>query len=146
MYWIPGKGGPSDSNKAPGLPKRRPLCQPKHQTTVYHWSLLLDTILFTLSHMNLRTMLTLSSHMYPWRLRVQYQAGAMMGLFIPATAFRSALRTTQPSIQWVPGILSSGIKRLERDANHSHPSSFERLRIRGAIYLHSPNTSSWRGV
>jgi hypothetical protein len=31
----------------------------------------------------------------------------------------------QPSIQWVPGALSSGIKRQGREADHSPPTSAE---------------------
>jgi phage terminase large subunit-like protein len=32
---------------------------------------------------------------------------------------------TQPPIQWVPGAISPGIKRLEREGDHSHPTSAE---------------------
>jgi hypothetical protein len=32
---------------------------------------------------------------------------------------------TQPPIQWVPGTLSLGVKRLGREADHSPPSSAE---------------------
>jgi len=32
---------------------------------------------------------------------------------------------TQPPIQWVTGTLSLGVERLEREADHSHPSSTE---------------------
>jgi hypothetical protein len=38
---------------------------------------------------------------------------------------RPALGSTQPSIQWVPGALSSGIKRQGREADHSTPTSAE---------------------
>jgi tRNA U34 5-methylaminomethyl-2-thiouridine-forming methyltransferase MnmC len=41
------------------------------------------------------------------------------------TAFRPALRPTQPPIQWEPGALSLGVKRLSREADHSPPSSAE---------------------
>jgi hypothetical protein len=54
----------------------------------------------------------------------------------------SALGSTQPPIQWVPGALSSGVKRLEHEANHSPPSSVE-VNKEGAIPQH-PHTSSWR--
>jgi hypothetical protein len=33
--------------------------------------------------------------------------------------------STQPSIQWVPGALSLGVKRPWREADHSSPSSTE---------------------
>jgi hypothetical protein len=45
--------------------------------------------------------------------------------FFFTTASRTALGPTQPSIQWVPGALSLGIKRPGREADHSPPSSAE---------------------
>jgi hypothetical protein len=36
---------------------------------------------------------------------------------------RTALGPTQPFIQWVPGILSLGLKRTVCEADHSPPSS-----------------------
>jgi hypothetical protein len=41
------------------------------------------------------------------------------------TASRTALGSTQPPIQWVPGALSLGVKRPGREADHSPPSSAE---------------------
>jgi hypothetical protein len=41
------------------------------------------------------------------------------------TGSRPALGPTQPRIQWVPGALSLGVKRPEREADHSPPSSSE---------------------
>jgi hypothetical protein len=41
------------------------------------------------------------------------------------TAFRTVLGPTQPPVQWVPGALYLGIKRLGREANHSPPASAE---------------------
>jgi hypothetical protein len=40
-----------------------------------------------------------------------------------STVSRPALGPTQPRIQWVPGALSPGVNRLEREADHSRPSS-----------------------
>jgi hypothetical protein len=37
----------------------------------------------------------------------------------------SSREPTQPPIQWVPGALSLGVKRLGREADHSPPSSAE---------------------
>jgi len=37
------------------------------------------------------------------------------------------------------------IKRPVREAGHSHPSSAE-VKERVDLYLHCPNTSSWRGA
>jgi hypothetical protein len=42
------------------------------------------------------------------------------------------------------GALSLGVKRPEREANNSPPSSAE-IKQCVALYLHSPNMPSWRG-
>jgi hypothetical protein len=42
----------------------------------------------------------------------------------------------QLPIQWVPGALSPGVKRLGREADHSSPSSEVKEYVE--IYLHSP--------
>jgi hypothetical protein len=49
---------------------------------------------------------------------------------------------TQAPIQWVAGALSLEVKWPEREADHSPPSSQECVEL----YLHSPNTPSWRGA
>jgi hypothetical protein len=51
----------------------------------------------------------------------------------------------QAPIQWVPGALSLGVKRPRREADHSPPSSAE-VKEWVELYLHSPNTPSWRGA
>jgi hypothetical protein len=48
-----------------------------------------------------------------------------VGNFFFTTASRTALGPTQPPIQWVPGALSTGVKRPGREADHSSPSSAE---------------------
>jgi hypothetical protein len=48
-----------------------------------------------------------------------------LGIFLFTTASRTAPGSTQPPIQWVPGFLSLGVKRLGREADHSPPSSAE---------------------
>jgi hypothetical protein len=48
-----------------------------------------------------------------------------LGIFLFTTASRTALGTTKPPIQWVPGALSLGVKRPGREADHSPPSSAE---------------------
>jgi hypothetical protein len=48
-----------------------------------------------------------------------------LGIFLFTTASRPALMPTQPPMQWVPGALSLGVKRLWREADHSRPSSAE---------------------
>jgi hypothetical protein len=43
-----------------------------------------------------------------------------------ASVSRPALGPSQPPVQWVPGVLSPGVKaRPGRDADHSPPSSAE---------------------
>jgi hypothetical protein len=55
-----------------------------------------------------------------------------LGIFPFTTVSRTALEPTQPPIQWAPGALSLEVKRPEREADHSPPSSAE-SRMRGAI-------------
>jgi hypothetical protein len=62
---------------------------------------------------------------------------AGLGIFLFDNVSRPALRPTQPPIQWVPGALSLGVKRSEREANHSPPSSAE-LKECVELYLQSP--------
>jgi hypothetical protein len=57
--------------------------------------------------------------------------------------FTTALGPTQPSIQWVPGALSMGVKRPGREADHS-PQSNAVVKECMKLYLHSSNTPSWR--
>jgi hypothetical protein len=66
-------------------------------------------------------------------------------IFLFTTASRTVLGPTQPPIQWIPGALSSGVKRLGREADHSPPSSAE-VKEFVELYLHSLNTPSWRGA
>jgi hypothetical protein len=69
--------------------------------------------------------------------------GTGLGIFLFTTASRTALGPTQPPIQWVPGALSLGLKRPGRKADHSPPSSAE-VKECVELYLHYPNTPSWR--
>jgi hypothetical protein len=56
---------------------------------------------------------------------VRSPAGAK-DFFPVASLSRPALRPTQPPVQWIPGVLSPGVKaRPGRDADHSPPSSAE---------------------
>jgi hypothetical protein len=51
------------------------------------------------------------------------QSGLEIFLLMPT--FRPVLGPTQPPIQWVPGVLSLGVKWLGCEADHSPPSSAE---------------------
>jgi hypothetical protein len=68
-----------------------------------------------------------------------------LGIVLFTTASRTALWPAQPPIQWVPEALSLGVKRPRREADHSPPSSAE-VKECAELYLHSPNTPSWRGA
>jgi hypothetical protein len=68
-----------------------------------------------------------------------------LGIFLFTTASKTALGPIQPPIQWVTGALSLGVKRPGREANHSLPSS-AKVKECVELYLHSPNTPSWRGA
>jgi hypothetical protein len=70
-------------------------------------------------------------------------SGGGLGIFLFSTASRTVLRPTQPPIQWVPATLSLGVKRPGREAEYSPPSSAE-VKECLELYLHSPNTLSWR--
>jgi hypothetical protein len=48
-----------------------------------------------------------------------------VGLRIFFKSFKPTLRFTQLPIQWVPGVLSPGLKRLGREDDHSPPASVE---------------------
>jgi hypothetical protein len=43
--------------------------------------------------------------------------------FLFSVSSRLVLGPTQPPIQWVPGVLSPGVKRPEREADYSPTSS-----------------------
>jgi hypothetical protein len=60
-------------------------------------------------------------------------------------ASRTAVGATQPPIQWVLRALSLGVKWPGCEADHSPPSSVE-VKECVDLYLHSPNTPSWRGA
>jgi hypothetical protein len=68
-----------------------------------------------------------------------------LGIFLFTTASRKALGPTQPPIQWVPGALTLDVKWPGRESDHSPPSSAE-VEECVELYLHYPNTPSWRGA
>jgi len=66
-----------------------------------------------------------------------------MGLSIFSTASRPAVGPTQPPIQWVHGYPFPGVKRPEREADHSPPTAEVKNVWR---YTSTPNTSPWHGA
>jgi hypothetical protein len=73
---------------------------------------------------------------------------------VPAGAGKEYFVLQRPDQLWDPlnllsngyrGALSSGVKRPGREANRSPPTRTE-VKECVELYLHSPNTSSWRGV
>jgi hypothetical protein len=68
-----------------------------------------------------------------------------LGILLFTTSSSPALGPIQSPIQWVPGSFSLGVRRPGRKADHSPPSSAE-VKDWVQIYIHSPNTPSWRGV
>jgi hypothetical protein len=56
-----------------------------------------------------------------------------MGFLLFATASRPTLGPTQVHIQWVPGILTLGVKRPGREVDHLPPSTAEVKNVCGAI-------------
>jgi hypothetical protein len=56
-----------------------------------------------------------------------FESRCGLGVFLFITTSRRALgeEGTQPLIQWVPGTLSLGVKRPDREAEYSPPSSAE---------------------
>jgi hypothetical protein len=57
--------------------------------------------------------------------RLGFESRQGLGIFLFATASRTALGPTHPPVQWVPAALSLGVKRPGREADHSPPSSAE---------------------
>jgi hypothetical protein len=72
-------------------------------------------------------------------------SGGGLGIFLFTTASGMVLGPTQPPIQWVPGALPLKVKRQVREADNSSPSSAE-VKECVELYLHSPDTPSWRGA
>jgi hypothetical protein len=76
-----------------------------------------------------------------------------LGIFHFSTASRTALGPTQPPIQLVPGALSLRIKRVEREADHSHLVPRSRMHgditplpqyalMEGCLVKHGDNSTS----
>jgi len=59
-----------------------------------------------------------------------------LGIFLFTTVSKMVLGSTQPPIQWVPGVLSLWVKQLGCES-YSPPSSAE-VKEYMELYLHSP--------
>jgi hypothetical protein len=68
-----------------------------------------------------------------------------LGISLFTTAPRTVLQPTQPPIQWVTWALSLGVNKLGHEAGHSNQTTAE-VKECVDLYLHSPNTPSWRGA
>jgi len=77
--------------------------------------------------------------------KLTFESRRGQGIFFFDHVSRPALGPTQPPTQWVPGVLSLRVKRPGCEADHLPPSSAE-VKECVELYLHSPNTSSWRGA
>jgi hypothetical protein len=64
-------------------------------------------------------------------------------LFLLAPASRSALGPTQPPIQWVPGVLSPGVKRGRGETLTTHPHLAPRLRMSRSYTSSAPHVPPW---
>jgi hypothetical protein len=60
--------------------------------------------------------------------KVQFPSPGRVNFLFPMSS-RPTLGSTQPPIQWVPGTPSLGVKRPERKAEHSPPTSAEVKKI-----------------
>jgi hypothetical protein len=74
---------------------------------------------------------------YSAGLRAGFVSRQGLGNFLFTTASRPALGHTQPPIQWVSEVLSLGVKRPGREADHSPPSNAE-VKEWVELYFHSP--------
>jgi hypothetical protein len=56
---------------------------------------------------------------------LDFDSRRVLGIFLFTTSSRTDMGPTQPPNQWVPAVLSLGIKWPGREADHSPPSSAE---------------------
>jgi hypothetical protein len=68
-----------------------------------------------------------------------------MRIFLFIAASETAVGSTQPPVQWIPGALSLGMEWLGREADHSPPSTAQ-VKDCVELYSQSFNTPSWRGA
>jgi hypothetical protein len=69
------------------------------------------------------------------RLRGRSSSPGGVKNFYSSMSSRPALRFTQPPIQWIPGVLSPGVKLSDREDDHSPPTSPEVKKVKGKAIL-----------
>jgi hypothetical protein len=73
-----------------------------------------------------------------WTIGVlRFDSRRGLGIFLFTNVSRNVLGPTRPPIQRIPEVLSLGVKRPGREADHSPPSSAE-VKECVELYLHSP--------
>jgi hypothetical protein len=75
---------------------------------------------------------TFSSYLTGNILLLRFDYRKEKEIFIFFTASILVLRPTQPPFQWVPGSIYLGVRRLEREADHSS-SSIAEIKKYGAV-------------
>jgi hypothetical protein len=65
-------------------------------------------------------------------------------IFPLASVSRPALGPTQPPVQWVPGVLSPGVKRSQGMTLTTHPQSSAAVNNEYELYVLSPLAPLWR--
>jgi hypothetical protein len=78
-------------------------------------------------------------------MRVRSSSSGRDKFLLLSTPCRPILGPTQPPIQWIPGPLSQGVKRPEREADHFPPTIAEIKNGEFIRQLH-PHKSSWRSA
>jgi hypothetical protein len=63
-----------------------------------------------------------------------------------ASVSRPGLGSTQPPVQWIPGVLSPGLKRGRGVTLTTHPPSSAEVENEKELYLLSTQAPSWRVV
>jgi len=65
----------------------------------------------------------------PWAGLSRFDSQQGLGIFLFSTVSRLVLGSTQPPIQWVPGVFSPGVKWLGHEADNSPPYSAEVMNV-----------------
>jgi hypothetical protein len=112
----------------------RHTCHPEnikyHQNHIYH-DIIVHRLLQTVPRCHHKTVthkvMYLLCHAKGWTTgRSGFDPRQGQRIFPLTSVSRPTLRPTQPPVQWVPGVLSPGVKaRPGRDADHSPPFSAE---------------------